>query len=174
MIPAPLRRRLVGAFLSVLLVLAPVAWLHAQRGGGGRGAGGMAGGEGGFQYTRLETLANAFNLSKDQKKTVKTLLDDAHKSAAPTREGLASSHAAIATAIAANKGQAEIDAAVKQYGQQAAAMASLEMKTLAQLLEQLEPDQRSNGLAVRTAFFMMRGIFLDDKKWDAVPDSRSY
>ena len=53
-------------------------------------------------------------------------------------------------------------------------MASLEMKTLAQMLTQLDPEQRTNGAAVRTAFFLMRGIFLDDKKWDAVPDGRSY
>ena len=77
-------------------------------------------------------------------------------------------------AIAANKGQAEIDAAVKQYGQQAAAMATLEMKALAQLLQQLEPAQRANQAAVRSAFVLMHGIFLDAKKWDAVPDSRSY
>jgi len=50
----------------------------------------------------------------------------------------------------------------------------LEMKTLADVLTHLEPDQRTNGAAIRSAFFMMRGIFLDDKKWDAVPDSRSY
>jgi Spy/CpxP family protein refolding chaperone len=165
-------RRSIGllATLALFLVLAP--WLQAQR--GGRGGGGMPAGENGYQYSRLEMLANGFNLTKDQKKNVKALLDDAHKGAAPTREGLASSHAAIGAAIAANKPQAEIDAAVKQYAQQAAAMTELEMKSLAQVLLQLEPEQRTNGAAVRSAFFMMRGAFLDDKKWDAVPDSRSY
>jgi len=163
------RKALAAATAMTILGLL-TSGLQAQR--GGRGGGGAEGGA--YQFTRLEVLANSFNLTKDQKKTVKTLLDDAHKAAAPTREALASSHAAIATAIAANKGQAEIDAAVKQYAQQAAAMASLEMKTLAQMLTQLEPEQRTNGAAVRTAFFLMRGIFLDDKKWDAVPDGRSY
>jgi Spy/CpxP family protein refolding chaperone len=163
-----LRKALAAAAAMTILGLL-TSGLQAQRGGRGGGAEGGA-----YQFTRLEVLANSFSLTKDQKKTVKTLLDDAHKAAAPTRDALASSHAAIATAIVANKGQAEIDAAVKQYGQQAAAMASLEMKTLAQLLTQLEPEQRTNGAAVRTAFFLMRGIFLDDKKWDAVPDSRSY
>jgi Heavy-metal resistance len=144
----------------------------AQRGGGG---GGMRGGEfGGFQLTRLETLTASFELTKDQKKTVKTLLDDAHKNAASNREGLLSAHAAIGAAVAANKNQTEVDAAVKEYGQQAAAMAALEMKTLAQLVQQLEAPQRTNGQAIRTAFFLMRGIFLDAKKWDAVPDLRSY
>jgi Spy/CpxP family protein refolding chaperone len=171
MTTAFLTRRSIGMLVTAMLVIAPAGSLHAQRGGRG---GGTPVGEGGYQFTRLELLTNSFALTKDQKKTVKTLLDDAHKAAAPTRDALASSHAAIATAIAANKGQTEIDAAVKQYGQQAAAMASLEMKALAQLLVQLEPEQRTNGAAVRTAFYLMRGIFLDDKKWDAVPDSRSY
>lgn len=166
-----LTRRLINVLLTATLVVGAAAWPYAQRGGRG---GGAPGGEfGGFQLSRLETLTNEFALTKDQKKAVKALLDDAHKSAAPTREALASSHAAIGAAIAANKG-AEVDAAVKQYGQHAAEMAALEMKVLAQLLLLLEPEQRTNGVAVRSAFFLMRGAFLDAKKWDAVPDSRSY
>jgi Spy/CpxP family protein refolding chaperone len=163
----------IGLLTTVALVVAFSVWPHAQR-GGGRGGGGTSSGESGYQYSRLEILANGFNLTKDQKKNVKTLLDDAHKGAAATREELASSHAAIGAAIAANKSQAEIDAAVKVYAKQAAAMTELEMKALAEVLTQLEPEQRTNGAAIRSAFFMMRGIFLDDKKWDAVPDSRSY
>lgn len=165
-------RRVIGRLTTLALVVVLAAWSHAQR-GGGRG-GGASSGENGYQYSRLEILANAFNLTKDQKKAVKTLLDDAHKAAAPTRDSLATSHAAIGAAIAAGKSQAEIDAAVKEYGKHAAAMTELEMKALADVLTKLEPEQRTNGAAIRSAFFMMRGIFLDDKKWDTVPDSRSY
>jgi len=171
---ALISRRSVSLLTTLALVLFVAAWPHAQRGGGGRGGGGMPSGENGYQYSRLEILANGFDLTKDQKKTVKTLLDDAHKGAAATREALASSHAAIGAAIAANTGQAEIDAAVKEYAKHAAAMTELEMKALADVLMKLEPEQRTNGAAIRSAFFMMRGVFLDDKKWDAVPDSRSY
>jgi hypothetical protein len=158
---------LAGAIIVITLAATP----YAQRGGGG----GMSAGQfGGFQLTRLEILTNDFQLNKDQKKAVKTLLDDAHKNAAATRDALLNGHAAIGTAIAAGKSQAEIDAIVKQYGQQAAAMAALEMKALAQLLQQLEAAQRGNQAAVRSAFVLMHGIFLDAKKWDAVPDTRSY
>lgn len=159
---------LAAATIVATMTVSP----RAQRGGRG---GGTGGGEfGGFKLSRLETLAADFNLTKDQKKAVKSLLDEAHKGAAGTREALASSHAAIGAAISANKGQAEIDTAVKQYGQQAAAMTTLEMKALADMLRQLDPLQRTNGAAVRSAFFLMRGAFLDPRKWDAVPDSRSY
>ena len=166
--------RLSSAIGAVTLILmTTIAQPHAQRRGGG--GGGMPAGQlGGFQATRLEILTAEFQLTKDQKKAVKALLDEAHKGAAPTREGLFNAHAAIGAAIAANKGQAEIDAAVKEYGQQAAAMAMVEMKTLGQLMQPLEPLQRGNSAAVRSAFVLMHGIFLDAKKWDSVPDSRNY
>ena len=160
--------------LGIALMLLTVSSMSYAQRGGGRG-GGTGGGEfGNFQMTRLDTLTNDFGLNKDQKKAVKALLDEAHKTAAPIRDGLLNAHAAIGAAIAANKSQAEIDAAVKEYGQQSAAMTALEMKTLAQLVHQLEPAQRTNGAAIRSAFFLMRGIFLDPKKWDGVPDARSY
>jgi Spy/CpxP family protein refolding chaperone len=163
------------AILATIL-LTMTAQPSAQRGGGGGGGrGGSGGGEfGGYKLSRLEILTNDFGLNKDQKKAVKAMLDDVHKAAAPTREGLLNAHAAIGAAIAANKGQAEIDAAVKQYGQQAAAMATLEMKTLAQLMTQLEPAQRGNGSAIRSAFFLLRGAFLDPKKWDSPPGAQGY
>jgi hypothetical protein len=166
--------RSLATVLAVIALVVGISHpIHAQRGGRGGGSGG--GGEfGGFPLSRFQILSNDFALNKDQKKSVKTLLDDAHKGAAGTRDALLAAHAALGAAIAANKGQAEIDAAAKEYGRQAAAMSALEMKTLAQLLLQLDAEQRGNQSAVRSAFFLMRGIFLDAKKWDAVPDSRSY
>lgn len=163
------------AIVTVAMILATMtASPHAQR-GGGRGGGGSSGGEfGGYKLSRLEILTNDFGLNKDQKKAVKTVLDDAYKGAASSRDALLNTHAAIGAAIAANKGQADIDASVKQYGQQAAEMASLEMKTLAQLMQQLEPAQRANGSAVRSAFFLMRGAFLDPKGWDKAPGPQGY
>jgi len=160
------------AIVSALIILMVMAARPQAQRSGGRG---MSGGEfGGFQLTRLEILANDFQLSKDQKKAVKVLLDDAHKGATATREALIDGHAAIGAAIAANKSPAEIDAAVKQYGQQAAAMATLEMKIFGQLVQTLDVPQRGNQAAVRSAFLLMRGIFLDPKKWDKVPDSQGY
>jgi Spy/CpxP family protein refolding chaperone len=161
---------LAGAI--VLTMMAAVS--HAQRGGGGGGGGMPSAQMGGFQLSRLDMLTNDFQLNKDQKKNIKALLDEAHKNSAATRDGLLNSHAAIGTAIAANKSQAEIDAAVKQYGQQAAAMATLEMKALAQLILQLNVPQKGNQAAVRLAFVLMHGIFLDPKKWDKMPDLQSY
>jgi Spy/CpxP family protein refolding chaperone len=165
----------VAALCAVLVALAPGAVLVAQRGGGrGRSGGETADGAELYPPTRLQILETAFRLKKDQKKAIKAIMDEAHKSAAPIREGLISTRAAIAAAVEGNKGQAEIDAAVNGYAAQAAAMTALEMKALAQVLELLEPDQRANQPGIRSAFFLMRGMFLDHKRWDDVPDNRGY
>jgi len=161
---------LVAATFAVPLTVAVPTF--AQKGGGGsRGGGSISMPQ---PQGRLDILERAFTLTKDQKKAVKTLMDDAHKSAAPAREGLAKTRAAVAAAIQANKSAADIDAAVKSYAEQSAAMAGIEMKALADLMKALDPPQRANNAAVSQAFFMMRGAFLDNKKWDDIPDGKLY
>jgi Spy/CpxP family protein refolding chaperone len=126
------------------------------------------------EKSRLDTLDAAFTLTKEQKKSIKALLDDAHKSAAPAREGLTKTRAAIAAAIQGNKGQADIDAAVKAYAEQSAAMTAIEMKALADIMKAVDATQRANNAAVSSAFFLLRGAFLDSKRWDDIPDGRMY
>jgi hypothetical protein len=169
------RCSLAGACLIVLAVIvlgSSPRVVSAQRGGGGGGAGGASAAA--PDVSRLDSLESDFKLTKDQKKSIKTILDDDHKSAAPIREALARTRAAIAAAIQGGKGQAEIDSAVSAYAEQAAAMTALEMKALGQVLQALDQNQRSNTAAIRSAFFMMRGIFLDAKRWDEAPDGRGY
>jgi len=160
-------RALVGLLAAAVLVAAFPTRAFTQRTGGGAPATPL-------EQTRLNILESGFKLNKDQKKAVKTILDEAHKSAAPVREALTRTHAAIGAAIQAGKNQADIDAAVNEYAQQSAAMTALEMKALAQVLQALDPEQRGNQQAVRSAFFLMRGIFIDNKRWDDTPDGRSY
>jgi Spy/CpxP family protein refolding chaperone len=114
-----------------------------------------------------------FTLTKDQKKAIKTLFDDAYKTAEPVRDALAKAHASLGAAIQAKKDQTEIDAAIKSYAEQAAAMTSIEIKALADMLKTLTEQQRSNNAAVSRAFFLMRGAFLE-KKWDDIPTGHLY
>ena len=165
----------VAALCTVLVALALGAVLVAQRGGGrGRSGGETADGAEVYPPTRLQILETAFRLKKDQKKAIKAIMDEAHKSAAPIREGLISTRAAIAAAVEGNKSQAEIDAGVNDYAGQAAAMTAIEMKALAQVVQVLDAEQRGNAAGIRSAFFLMRGMFLDNKRWDDVPDNRGY
>lgn len=155
--------------IAAVLAVGVVAGTHAQR-GGGRGGDTGGGGPTTLEFSRLEILTQAFKLDKDQKASVKALLDAAHKTAAPLREGLVRTRAAISASIQAGKSQSEIDDGVKQYATQATAMTAVEMKALAQLLKTLQKEQ-TNAAAVQTAFFLVRGMFLSDKKWDIIPDA---
>jgi Spy/CpxP family protein refolding chaperone len=153
----------------IALLLAGVTTVAAaQRGGRGGGDTG-GGGQMTIELSRLGLLTQAFKLTKEQKDKVKALFDDAQTSAAPVRDGLARSRAAIAAAIQGGKSQAEIDDAVKGYAAQATAMTELEMKALARMLQTLDKEQAGNAAAVQNAFFMVRGMFLS-KKWDVIPD----
>ena len=171
------RFRFLSILLGVVVAAAVSQPAFAQRGGGGGGGRGGGGGGGMMpsgERSRLDALEQDFTLTKDQKKTVKTLLDEAHKSAASLRDGLTKTRASVAAAIQGGKGQAEIDVAVKAYGEQAAAMTAIEVKALSDVLKALTPEQRAKNAAVSSAFFMMRGAFLDNKKWDDVPSGKLY
>ena len=81
--------------------------------------------------------------------------------------------AVIADAVHAKQAQAEVDAAVKAYAEQAALMVEIEMKALSKVLQSLEKEQRANAAGVQTAFFLMRGMFLE-KNWNDIPTAKGY
>jgi Spy/CpxP family protein refolding chaperone len=125
---------------------------------------------------RLDILAASLGLTKEQKSSVKTRLDAAHKSAAPVRAQLLATRAAIAAAVQAGKPQSEIDAAVAAHAAEIGAMAQLEMKALAEVLGMLTPEQQTAARTkgIRTPFFLFRGIFLDNGHWNVEPVSTGY
>lgn len=153
-----------AAACAIFLLLSPLA---AQRGGRGGGIRPIVAPE-----SRLVSLEKSFELTKDQKNQIKALMDAAHKNAAPIRDGLLKAHEAMGAAVQGGKAQPEIDAAARAYAEQAAAMAALEMKALADIVKTLTDTQRSNNAAISAAFFNMRGAFLDNRRWDEVPESR--
>jgi len=157
-----------GGSSTISAAISPSAAPLAQ--GGGRGGTPSLGA---IQPTRLDVIETAFQLQKEQRKAVKTLLDEAHKAAAPIREQLTKTRAGIVAAVQARKPQPEIDAAVSVYAVQATAMTDAEMTALAELLQSLEKEQRANAAAIQTTFFLMRNMFLD-KKWDDVPGTKGY
>lgn len=122
--------------------------------------------------TRLQVLTDAFSLDKDQKNEVKILMDGAYKTAAPIRADLTKTRLALAQAVIDNKPEAEVAAATKAYAAASTAMAALEMKTLAQMLAMLKPEQKDAGL--QEVFYMMRGALQGEKKWDETPDQLTY
>ncbi len=158
-------------FLALAVVLATMPPVSAQRGGGG---GDLSLGISPMQLSRLERLELVFKLDKEQKKSAKAIFDAAFKAAATVRTDLAATRAALGQAIITAKPQSEIEATARSYGVPAAAMTTIEMQALADLLKTLTPDQRQNGAAIRTAFSLVRGMFLDPKKWDEIPEAQGY
>jgi hypothetical protein len=122
---------------------------------------------------RLDILTNLLSLDNNQRREIRTWLDEAHKAQADTRKGLAATRLALLDAVRAGD-QAAIDAAAAAYATHATAMTDAEMAVFARILLRLSPEQRANQQAVSTAFMMMRGFFVDNRRWDIVPDGRTY
>jgi hypothetical protein len=153
-----LTRILLAGLLTSTLVF-------AQRGGGGRSAGGGNMPSGGFgPGTRLDRMAEALKLSKDQKKDVKAAMDDAQKEAAPIHEQMTKSHLAIAEAIAAGKSKEEVDKAILSQADLETQMVSIELHTFAKVVAFLEVDQKQRGVPI--VFAMVHGAF-DGKNWNS-------
>jgi hypothetical protein len=155
----------VSAFLRIsiaaVLLAAPVA---AQRGGGGGRGGNSPGMD--IQMprvtSRLDQIGEMFKLSKEQKKEVKSIFDEAQKSAIPVREEMTKGRQAIAEAIAGGKSQEEIDKLTQSYSLEDAQMVAIENKAFAKAVNLLEPEQKQRaGLLFR----MMPGMF-NKKNWE--------
>jgi hypothetical protein len=160
-------RQLVGAVL--LSIMAATAVGAQGRGGGGGGGADFSIDP--MRLARLERFELALKLDKEQKKAIKAILDDGHKNAAPVRQQLSAARAALGAAVIAGKPQDDIDMLTQAYGVAAAAMTRLEMQALGDILKPLSAAQRSGA---GRAFSMIRGIFLDEKKWDVIPEAEGY
>jgi Spy/CpxP family protein refolding chaperone len=168
------RRQIGWAIFGVALVaMLATTGLAAQRGGGGGGGGQGGGGGRGPAPTRMAIFTAAFTLDENQKKQVKTILDDGYKGAAALRESLTKTRTSLGVAIQTGKSQAAIDEATQTYAVQATAMTQAEVKALAKIVQVLTPEQRANQTAMQSATYIMRGIFFG-KKWDMAPDVRFY
>jgi hypothetical protein len=170
--------------LRLALIVTAMAALAAAQGAGGMGGGSdmgsMGGGSGGGKkggggggdmgasmgmqshVSRLDRMTEILKLNKDEKKSIKTILDDGEKQAGPLREEMAKTRTAIAEAIAAGKPQPDIDAAVKAYAAVGAQMTNLELTSFAKIYNGLERDQQNKAGAVLQ---MMAGIY-KTKNWN--------
>ncbi len=144
----------------------------AQRGGGGgdMGGGEMGGGRGGMslpnigppRMSRLDTMSGILKLTKDQKKEVKSIMEEGQKEAAPLRDELTKGREQIAEAVASGKSQDEVNQAVKAYAEVEGRMARIELDAFAKVYKLLDSEQKSKSAPV---FQMMAGIF-NNKNWN--------
>lgn len=137
-------------------------------GTGGGTAGGMrAGGEvGGIQMprvvSRMDQISEALKLNKEQKKGVKSILDEGQKEAAPVRDQLMKSQLAIGEAIQGGKSQDDLKPLVNSAAALEAQMAGIELSAFAKIYKLLDKEQMPQ---TRGVFPMMKGIF-SGKNWN--------
>jgi hypothetical protein len=151
--------------LIVGFALASIGFAQRNRGGGG--ASGDPGGDRPFAgaANKFDTISNALSLNKDQKKAVKTMLDDAAKEATPLRDQLSKTRTAIADAIQAKKSDDEIAQAVNAYAALATQMSALEIHTFAKIYASLDDTQKANKSGVNAVFSAMKNVFAT-KNWN--------
>lgn len=167
-----------GKLLMTGILAAALAM--AQRGGGGGGdmgemggssGGGRGGSRGGPELpsvypskpTRLDQMTQVLKLDKEQKKVVKSLMDEAQKEAAPVREQLMKSRLAIGEAVQGNSGEEDIKRLVGKEAGFQSQLAGIELHVFAKIYKSLDRDQQAN---TRSVFQMMKGIF-NGKNWNS-------
>jgi len=163
--------RFLWLIVALGLVTVATSVVSTQGRRGGRG-GQPAAAVGPDVRSRMELFTDALLLTDGQKDAVKQRLDSAHKGAAPIRADLEKTRVALAAAAAKAGGGSDITTAADAYAGAATAMTELEMKALADILSLVTPEQKKQGTA--PAFYLMRGIFLDEKKWNEMPKGKLY
>jgi hypothetical protein len=149
-----------------------LGYAFAQRGGGMGGEGGEGGGFGGgglniprapqVMMNRIDILAQELALDKEQKKNVKSILDQAQKEANPVHQEIVKSRLALGEAIQAGKSADEIKQLVNSEAALETQMVGIELSAFTKIYQGLQPDQRNK---TRPLFTMMKGIF-DNKNWN--------
>jgi hypothetical protein len=112
------------------------------------------------RVNRMDQLANILKLDKDEKKQIKTIMDDAQKEAAPVRDQMEKGRMSVAQAVAAGKPE-EIDTATKSYAAAESQMAGIEMNAFAKVYQALDKEQQAKSPEI---FPMFLGIF-KGKNW---------
>ena len=143
--------------------------MFAQGGRGGGGGGSRNSGGAGvptmqFSGTRLDRIAEALKLNKDQKKDLKASFDEAQKEVTPLHDQLTKGRDAIAEAVAAGKKPEEITPLITANSALDAQIASIELKTFAAFYKGLDKDQQSKP-GMPGIFQGMRGIF-NGRNWN--------
>jgi heavy-metal resistance protein len=149
--------------MRLLLSIILLAGVAAAQGRGGSRNSGMSNNlpSVGTRINRLDMLGQFLNLSKDQKKDVKTIMDDGQKEASPLHDQLSKARAQVAAAIQAGKSQDEINQAIKGYAEIQTQMTAIEMKAFAGIYKDLDSSQQQQASRL---FALMSGVF-KGKNW---------
>jgi hypothetical protein len=134
-----------------------------EEGGLGGGSRGGAGIQMPHVVSRMDQISETLKLNKEQKKEVKSILDEAQKEASPVRDQLLKSQLAIGEAIQGGKSQDDdLKPLIASQAALQAQMAGIELSAFAKIYKLLDNGQQPQTRAV---FPMMKGIF-NGKNWN--------
>jgi len=152
--------------LVTALLCASLALAQGKRGGSG-GGGDMGSGMGATPGPsgKFENIAIALNLNKDQKKTVRAILDDGAKDAAPLRDQISKSRVAVGEAITAKKSQEDLKQIAKTSSDLAVQLTEVEIKTFARVFGTLDDTQKKDTRALGRVLSLMNGMY-HNKNWN--------
>jgi len=115
---------------------------------------------------KLEAIATTLNLSKDQKKAVKTILDDGAKEAAPVRDRVSKSRVAVGEAVVAKKSAGEIQQAAKTSSEFSTQLTQVELNAFAKIVAALDNTQKANRQGMGRVLILVNHIY-GNKNWNA-------
>jgi hypothetical protein len=157
----------IARLILVCALFTCAVW--AQRGGGGGGGrygGGMDEGGGNHMpapQARFDMISNMLKLTKDQKKDLKSAMDEGQKEATPVHEQIMKRRDAIAEAVGASKSQDEINQLVNAEAALETQMTSIELKAFTKVFKTLDAGQQQQATGL---LFMMKGVF-NGKNWNS-------
>jgi Spy/CpxP family protein refolding chaperone len=155
---------MVKKILVAGLLCASLALAQGKRGSSSNGGdmGSMGGGP--MAANRFDDISSALNLTKDQKKAVRTILDDGAKEAAPLRDQISKSRVAVGEAITAKKSEDELKQVAKTSSDLAVQLSQLEIKTFAKIFASLDDTQKKDMRGLGRALSLMNDIY-HNKNW---------
>jgi len=115
--------------------------------------------------TKFDTIATTLGLSKDQKKAVKTILEEGAKEAAPLRDQIGKSRIAVGDAIVARKSDDEIKQTATTSSGLSAQLSQLELQAFAKIFASLDDTQKANRQGLGRVLGLMNGIYRN-KNWN--------
>ena len=156
--------------IKLLLAGILAAALASAQRGGGMGMGGDEGGGSGVERggmmagarSRMDIWSETLRLNRDQRKTLKSAMDEGQKEAAPVKEQILKARTVLADATAAGKGREEIEKAAAAVAAAEWRMQQIELGAFVKIYQWLDKEQLPK---VRTVFAMMGGIFMG-KSWN--------
>ena len=158
-----LRNLLITGLLYASLAFAQGGY---GRGGGGRNGGGDLSprGSNGYSANRFDHIADALNLNKDQRKTVREILDAGAKEAGPIRDQMSKSRITVGEAIIAQKSEDDLKRIAKTSSDLDTQLSQLELKAFAKTYATLDDTQKKDMQALGRALFLMNGMY-HNKNW---------